>query len=79
MPPALKYFPDEAFVANKATKFIPALERHTGASLRRFRLGLVLHIVLGYALYLSAVFAAVLLSLAAIYGTCWRTPFGLRG
>jgi len=66
MPAAPKHFPDEEFVANKAAKFVPAMEALVGASPDRFRFCLVLHIVLGYALFLSAVFAALLLSLLAV-------------
>jgi hypothetical protein len=62
-----KYFPNEEFVARKAAKFVPAMEALVSESPARFRLGLVLHIVLGYALFLSAVFAALLLSLLTIF------------
>jgi hypothetical protein len=37
MPPAPKHFPDEDFVANKAAKFVPAMEALVGASPDRFR------------------------------------------
>jgi hypothetical protein len=46
---------------------VPAMEALAGESPARFRFRLVLHIVLGYALFLSAVFAALVLSLMAIF------------
>lgn len=79
MPPAPKYFPDEEFVSNKAAKFVPAMEALVSASLGRFRFRLVLHIVLGYAFFLSAVFAALLLSLLAVIAALAARAIWLAG
>jgi len=79
MPPAPKYFPDEEFVANEAAKFVPGMEALVGASPDRFRFRLVLHIVLGYALFLSAVFAALLLSLLAVIAALAGRAIWLAG
>jgi Zn-dependent protease with chaperone function len=79
MPPASKYFPDEDFVANKAAKFVPAMEALVAASPALFRFRLVLHIVFGYALFLSAVFAALLLSLLAVFAALAARAIWLAG
>ena len=79
MPPVPKYFPDEESVARKAAKFVPAMEALVGASPRRFRFRLVLHIILGYALFLSAVFAALLLSLLAVIAALAARAIWLAG
>jgi Zn-dependent protease with chaperone function len=79
MPPRPRSFPDEDLVANKAAKFVPAMEALIGASPDRFRFRLVLHIILGYALFLSAVFAALLLSLLAIFAALAARAIWLAG
>jgi Zn-dependent protease with chaperone function len=77
--PVPNYFPDEEFVAKKAAKFVPAMEALVGASPGRFRFRLVLHIILGYALFLSAVFAALLLSLLAVIAAFAARAIWLAG
>ena len=74
-----KYFPDENFLTKKAEKFVPTMETSAAASLDRFRFRLVMHIALGYALYLSAVFVALLFSLLAIYAAFVGRAFWLAG
>jgi Zn-dependent protease with chaperone function/tetratricopeptide (TPR) repeat protein len=74
-----KYFPDESFVPTGATKFIAAMEAEATAHPDRFRTRLVLHIVLGYAAYLSAAFLAMLLSLLAVFAALASRAIWLVG
>lgn len=79
MPPVPRYFPNEEFVAKKAAKFVPAMEALVSESPACFRFRLVLHIVLGYALFLSAVFTALVLSLLAIFAALAARAIWLAG
>jgi Zn-dependent protease with chaperone function len=62
-----KYFPDANFVTEKAVKFVPKMEALAAARPDRFQARVILHIVLGYAAYLSAVAVAMLFSLLAAF------------
>jgi Zn-dependent protease with chaperone function len=61
-----RYFPDQNFVPANAVKFIPKMEALAAARPDRFETRVLLHIVLGYVAYLSAVALALLLSLLAV-------------
>ncbi len=74
-----KYFPDAKFVPEKALKFIPKMEALAAARPDRFEIRVMLHIVLGYAAYLSAVAVALLLSLLAVFAAFASRAFWLIG
>lgn len=59
-------FPDESVVTGEAAAFVPAMEALASRNPRRFRFRVALHLVLGYAMFLSAVFLALLISLLAV-------------
>lgn len=59
-------FPDESVVTGEAAGFVPAMEALASRNPRRFRFRVALHLVLGYAMFLSAVFLALLISLLAV-------------
>lgn len=59
-------FPDESVVTGEADGFVPAMEALASRNPRRFRFRVALHLVLGYAMFLSAVFLALLISLLAV-------------
>jgi len=53
-------------VAGEAAAFVPAMEALASRNPRRFRFRVALHLVLGYAMFLSATFLALLISLLAV-------------
>ena len=59
-------FPNESMVTDKAAGFVPAMEALASAHPDRFRFRVAVHLVLGYAMFLSAVFLALLISLLAL-------------
>lgn len=73
------YFPDDKFVYDEAVKFVPQMEVMARAHPERFRFLSAMHIVLGYAAYLSAVALAVLLSLFAIFAAIAARAIWLIG
>ena len=60
-------FPQQNVVNAKAEEFVPAMEALAQSDLDRFRFRVALHLILGYAMFLSAVFVAVLISLFAVF------------
>ena len=60
-------FSQQNVVNAKAVEFVPAMEVLAQSHLDRFRFRVALHLVLGYAMFLSAVFVAVLISLFAVF------------
>ena len=59
-------FPDESVVTGEAAAFVPAMEGLASRNPRRFRFRVALHLVFGYAMFLSAIFLALLISLFAV-------------
>jgi Zn-dependent protease with chaperone function len=74
-----KYFPDNHFVTEKAVKFVPKMEALAAARPDRFQARMILHIVLGYTAYLSAVAMAMLLSLLAAFAALASRAIWLIG
>src|ERR1700757_1951959 len=73
------YFPDDKFVHDEAVKFVPDMEALAQTHPERFRFLSALHIVLGYASYLSAAGLALLLSILAILAALASRLFWLLG
>jgi len=73
------YFPDDKFVHDEAVKFVPDMEAMAQTHPERFRFLSALHIVLGYASYLSAAGLALLLSILAILAALASRLFWLLG
>ena len=67
MSEARSSFPDKSVVADRAAAFVPAMEALASGNPARFRFRVALHLVLGYAMFLSAVFIALLISLFAVF------------
>jgi Zn-dependent protease with chaperone function len=72
-------FPDARVVNAKAAGFIPAMEALASAHPDRFRFRVALHLVLGYAMFLSAVFIALLISLLAAFAALAGRMIWLAG
>jgi Zn-dependent protease with chaperone function len=82
MSQARSSFPDESVVSDKAAGFVPAMEALASRSPARFRFRVALHLVLGYAMFLSAVFFALLIGLLAVFAAVasraiWLVAAGL--
>jgi Zn-dependent protease with chaperone function len=72
-------FPNESVVIDKAARFVPAMEAFATDHLDRFRFRVALHLVLGYAMFLSAVFLALLISLFAVFAALASRAIWLAG
>jgi len=66
-------------VTDKAAGFVPATEALASAHPDRFRFRVALHLVLGYAMFLSAVFLALLISLFAVFAALAGRAIWLAG